>query len=136
MEWTPCVMSWPGSIFYSLKEDNMRRAWNHGPLHFDGATIQLLPDLSRHTLRMRAMLKPLLEVISTADATYHWPPILFSGPEEWELFCSQVARQTLSGSLSKRLPRSPTGSVTPGVKVPQDLPHLSPNVAGDAQDLL
>lgn len=58
--------------FYSLKEDIMRRAWDNGPLKYEGSLIKLLSDLSRRTLRMRAIMKPLLEVIRTTAATYHW----------------------------------------------------------------
>lgn len=31
-----------------------------GPLDFDGATISILPDLSKHTLDKRRVLKPCL----------------------------------------------------------------------------
>lgn len=57
---------------YLLKEEIMRLAWRKGPLDFDGATIQLLPDVSRHTLWMRRLLRPLLDVIRNAGATYKW----------------------------------------------------------------
>lgn len=48
----------------------MRAAWQKGPLDFDGAQIHFFPDLCRHTLYRRGLLKPLLELIRTLGATY------------------------------------------------------------------
>lgn len=47
---------------YNQKELILRRAWEHGAVEFDGATIKILPDLSRATLLRRAMLRPLLDL--------------------------------------------------------------------------
>lgn len=50
----------------------LRKAWEHGAVEFDGATIKLLPDLSRATLQRRAMLRPLLDLARRQDCTYRW----------------------------------------------------------------
>lgn len=57
---------------YNQKELILRRAWEHGAVEFDGATIKLLPDLSRATLQRRAMLRPLLDLARIQDCTYRW----------------------------------------------------------------
>lgn len=41
-------------------------------VEFEGTRIQIMPDLSRNTLRRTAILKPLLHRILQADATYKW----------------------------------------------------------------
>lgn len=46
----------PGSIF----------------IHFDGAAVHLFPNLSRLTLGMRGVLRPLLKAIRNAGAAYRW----------------------------------------------------------------
>lgn len=58
--------------FYIIKEEILRRVWSRGPIDFDGAMVQILPDLSKHTLQLRRNLKPLLEKICEAEANYHW----------------------------------------------------------------
>lgn len=58
--------------FYTVKEEIMRQAWVKGPVDFDGAAVHLFPDLLRFTLRMRGMLRPLLDAIRNAGATYRW----------------------------------------------------------------
>lgn len=58
--------------YYTIKEEILQKSWTRGPLDFDGATVQLFPDLSRLTLRMRGQLRPLLEAIRSAGATYRW----------------------------------------------------------------
>lgn len=45
---------------YTHKEVILRKAWEMRDTEFDGATIRILPDLSRATLQRRAMLKPVL----------------------------------------------------------------------------
>ena len=57
---------------FSLKEDIMRQAWAKGQIEYEGSQLKLLPDLSRGTLKMRAAIKPLLEVIRKVGATYFW----------------------------------------------------------------
>lgn len=57
---------------YNQKELILRRAWEHGAIEFDGATIKILPDLSRATLQRRAMLRPLLDLARRHDCTYRW----------------------------------------------------------------
>lgn len=58
--------------FFTIKEDIIRLAWERGPIDFDGATIRIFPDISRQTRVMRGLMRPLLEVIREADATYRW----------------------------------------------------------------
>lgn len=57
---------------YNQKELILRRAWEHGAVEFDGATIKILPDLSRATLQRRAMLRPILDLARRQDCTYRW----------------------------------------------------------------
>ncbi|XP_018415491.1 PREDICTED: TATA box-binding protein-associated factor RNA polymerase I subunit B [Nanorana parkeri] len=54
------------------REEIIRQAWRQGPSDFDGATVRIMPDLSRHTLRMRRLVRPLLDLIRSASATYRW----------------------------------------------------------------
>lgn len=57
---------------YAQKEIILRKAWDHGDIDFDGAHMQILPDLSRATLQRRAMLKPALEIARRHGCTYFW----------------------------------------------------------------
>lgn len=57
---------------YIHKEAIARGAWESGELEFDGASIKILPDISRPTLIRRAMLKPLLDLARRCNATYRW----------------------------------------------------------------
>lgn len=57
---------------YTQKELILRKAWDHGELEFDGATIKILPDLSRGTLQRRALLRPALELARRKGYTYRW----------------------------------------------------------------
>lgn len=57
---------------YSHKELLLRKAWEKEDTEFDGATLKILPDLSRATLQRRALLKPVLEVARQAGITYRW----------------------------------------------------------------
>lgn len=58
--------------FILSKEEIIRRAWSLGTIDYKGATIQILPDLSRYTLQMRRNMKPLLEKLCEEGATYRW----------------------------------------------------------------
>lgn len=58
--------------FYTVKEEILRKAWEKGPIDFDGASITILPDVSRRTLQMRRTLRPLLDLIKNNGATYRW----------------------------------------------------------------
>lgn len=57
---------------FKIKDEIMLRSWQKRPLHFRGAHILLLPDLSKNSLRRRRILKSLLEVIKKEGATYRW----------------------------------------------------------------
>lgn len=57
---------------YTHKEIILRKAWEIRDVEFDGASIQIMPDLSRATLQRRAMLKPVLELAQCAGVTYLW----------------------------------------------------------------
>lgn len=41
-------------------------------MDFDGATVKILPDLSRATLHRRALLRPVLNMARQLGATYRW----------------------------------------------------------------
>lgn len=57
---------------YSLKEEIMRKARTSGDLTINGSKIDLFPDLSRRTLRLRASLRPLLNALQTRNIVYRW----------------------------------------------------------------
>lgn len=51
---------------------SVQGAWEKGTIDFDGAPIRIFTDISRQTHVMRGLLRPLLEVIREAEATYRW----------------------------------------------------------------
>lgn len=55
--------------FYNTKEEILHKAWRQQTIDFDGDQITLLSDLSRNTLRRRAILKPLLDKLKQALLT-------------------------------------------------------------------
>lgn len=57
---------------YIHKEAISSGAWEAGDIEFDGATVKILPDISRPTLHRRALLKPLLDLARRSNATYRW----------------------------------------------------------------
>lgn len=57
---------------YLQKEAILRCAWDHGDVDRDGAQVRILPDLSRATLKRRAMLRPLLDLAKQKGFTYRW----------------------------------------------------------------
>lgn len=57
---------------YIQKEQILRKAWAAEDPEIDGATVKILPDLSRATLQRRAILKPLLDLARRKGATYRW----------------------------------------------------------------
>lgn len=57
---------------YTQKEIILRKAWDHGEVEFDGASIKILPDLSRATLQRRAQLRPVLDLARRKGCTYRW----------------------------------------------------------------
>lgn len=57
---------------YSLKEEIMRKARTSGELTINGSKIDLFPDLSRRTLRLRASLRPLLNALQSRNIVYRW----------------------------------------------------------------
>ncbi|KAM9330759.1 uncharacterized protein PAF06_017819 [Gastrophryne carolinensis] len=58
--------------YYSVKEEILRKAWERDRICFDGATIQIFPDVSRRSLHMRGLLRPLLAKILECGASYRW----------------------------------------------------------------
>lgn len=50
----------------------LRKAWEHGEVGFDGATIKILLDLSRATLQRRSLLRPVLDLARQQGCTYRW----------------------------------------------------------------
>lgn len=57
---------------YIYKETIICGAWEAGEIDFDGATLKILPDVSRDTLLRRAKLRPLLELARRLGFTYNW----------------------------------------------------------------
>lgn len=74
----------------------MLRSWQKRPLHFKGAHILLLPDLSKNSLRRRRILKSLLEVIKKEGATYSWgyPLHLIVKKDEWRVTVNSMKDST------------------------------------------
>lgn len=58
--------------FYTTKDTIINKAWKKKTVEFEGAKLQILPDLCRNTLRRRGILKPLLSKLLQAGATYRW----------------------------------------------------------------
>lgn len=58
--------------FYTLKEDITKKAWEQKEISWRTNKIKILSDLSRKTLRMRALLRPLLEKLQALGLTYKW----------------------------------------------------------------
>lgn len=50
----------------------MSKAWRLGPVDFDGSSIHLYPDLSLNTLYMPRVVRPLLDLIRQAEASFTW----------------------------------------------------------------
>lgn len=57
---------------YLQKEAILRRAWEHGDVDHNESRVRILPDLSRATLKRRAMLRPLLDLAKQKGFTYRW----------------------------------------------------------------
>lgn len=57
---------------YTHKELILCRAWEHGEVNFDGATIKILPDLTRATLQRKDLLRPILDLATQRGCTYRW----------------------------------------------------------------
>ncbi|XP_056398871.1 uncharacterized protein LOC130293793 [Hyla sarda] len=57
---------------FLLKDEIMRRARNLKTLSYNGHPIQLYPDLSLRTLKLRAALRPLLLLLQNAKIVYKW----------------------------------------------------------------
>lgn len=57
---------------YTQKENILRRAWEYGDVEVGGKQARILPDLSRATLKRRALLRPLLELVKQKGLTYRW----------------------------------------------------------------
>lgn len=58
--------------YYTVKEDILRKAWEAGRTEWEGTQIQIFPDVSKRTLQMRRVLKPLLARIKEVGASYRW----------------------------------------------------------------
>lgn len=57
---------------YPLKEQIIRKAWECGEVDFDGATIRIVPDLSRAKLLRQARLRPPLDLARDQGSPYRW----------------------------------------------------------------
>lgn len=55
---------------YTKRETILRSAWEHGDVDFDGATVKILPDLSRATLQRRALFSSILDLARQLGCTY------------------------------------------------------------------
>ena len=58
--------------FFRIKEEILREAWKEGTVSWEGASIQLFPDLCWQTKARRRLLRPLLELIRRQEALYRW----------------------------------------------------------------
>lgn len=58
--------------FFETKDRIMRAIWEKGPYDLEGSRVILLQDLASKTLRMRRMLKPLVEAAITKGASHRW----------------------------------------------------------------
>lgn len=58
--------------FFRIKENILRAAWQEGTVKYEGAEIQIYPDLCRQTKIRRRILKPLLDYLLCKGATYRW----------------------------------------------------------------
>lgn len=59
-------------FFFSLKEEDIKRAWCLDPVEFYSVHVTLLPDLFRATLSMHQAVKPLFNLIQEHEALYWW----------------------------------------------------------------
>lgn len=57
---------------FTQKEIIARKAWEVGNMDFDGASIKIMPDLSRAMLHRRGLLRPALDIARRQGATYRW----------------------------------------------------------------
>lgn len=57
---------------YTQKETILRRTWDYGDMEIEGSLIRILPDLSRATLKQRALLRSLLDLAKQNGFTYRW----------------------------------------------------------------
>lgn len=57
---------------YTHRETLLRRAWEAGTIEIEGTVVKILPDLSRATLRRRALLRPVLDSVWKERGTYRW----------------------------------------------------------------
>lgn len=58
--------------YYCIREDILRTTWRMGWVEWDGAKVTILPDISKITLAMQRIAKPLLHHIKTHGETYIW----------------------------------------------------------------
>lgn len=58
--------------FFTIREEILRRAWDMGTVDWKDFKVQIFPDISKNTLAMRRMVKPLLMKINEAGAYYKW----------------------------------------------------------------
>lgn len=56
--------------YYRVKEEVLCLAWQKSSFDFDGTDVSILPDLSRWTFMMRGMLRFLLELVISHNASY------------------------------------------------------------------
>lgn len=92
--------------YSATKEDIMRQARERGPQMIEGAEVLLLQDLSKKTLEMRRIVKPLLSLITSKGANYRWTfPFGLSVQRGGRLFVLKTYSQL--GELFKFLDTTP-----------------------------
>lgn len=55
---------------YTQKENILHRTWDREAIEVGGSQVKILPVLSRATLKRRAFLRPLLDMLHQKDLTY------------------------------------------------------------------
>lgn len=77
---------------YIQKESVLRQAWEHGDVEMAGTQVRILPDLSRATLKLRAMLRPVLDLAKQRGLTYRWGyPLAVTFRKDTTAFTLQTA---------------------------------------------
>lgn len=78
---------------FTQKEIIARKAWEVGAVEYEGASIKIMPDLSRAMLYRRGLLRPVLDIAHRQGATYRWgfPPLSYIQERE-KIFHSPYTR--------------------------------------------
>lgn len=58
--------------YYTDKDAILKGAWAKGPYTLNNCQVSLLQDLAAKTLRMRKILRPLLDLLKSKNFSYRW----------------------------------------------------------------